>query len=148
MSCFNTLSLHTFSFSWTLFLLQHDLHPYITDTALTVSQSLYCFTAFICYGVENRFSRLWGTGISDAIFIVIPLADVPGVQFTTLGYGCSSNTPPTSEVQTPDIMSKSWELRPSSQQFTVQNHDQLHVLVSSAHKTTCCDMTCLVLKAT
>ena len=32
-------------------------------------------------------------------------------------------------------------------QFTVQNLDQLYVLVSSAHKTTCHDMTCTVLKA-
>ena len=33
-------------------------------------------------------------------------------------------------------------------QFTVQNLDQLYVLVSSALPTTCCDMTCTVLKAT
>ena len=33
-------------------------------------------------------------------------------------------------------------------QFIVQNLDQLYVLVSSAHKTTCSDMTCTVLKAT
>ena len=34
------------------------------------------------------------------------------------------------------------------QQFTVQNLDQLYVLVSSALPTTRCDMTCTVLKAT
>ena len=33
-------------------------------------------------------------------------------------------------------------------QFTVQNHDQLYVLVSSAHKTTHRDMTCTVLRVT
>ena len=33
------------------------------------------------------------------------------------------------------------------QQFTLQNLDQLYVLVSSGHKTTCRDMTCTVLKA-
>ena len=33
-------------------------------------------------------------------------------------------------------------------QFTVQNLDQLYVLVSSALPTTCCDMTCTVLKTT
>ena len=33
-------------------------------------------------------------------------------------------------------------------QFTVQKLDQLHVLVSSAHKTTSHYMTCIVLKAT
>ena len=33
-------------------------------------------------------------------------------------------------------------------QFTVQNPDQLYVLVSSALSTTCRDMTCTVLKAT
>ena len=41
------------------------------DTVLKVSQSLYCFATFICHGVENYFPRLWGTGISDAIFCVI-----------------------------------------------------------------------------
>ena len=47
------------------------------DTALKVSQSLYCFTIFICHGVENYFPRLWGTGISDAIlyFIVFLLSE-------------------------------------------------------------------------
>ena len=49
-------------------LLKHYLELYITDTALNVSQSLYCFTASIFHGVENYFPRLWGTGISDAIF--------------------------------------------------------------------------------
>ena len=43
----------------------------MTDTALKVSQSLYCFTTSISHGVENYFPRLWGTGISDAIFVVI-----------------------------------------------------------------------------
>ena len=46
-------------------LLKHYLD---TDTALKVSQSVYCFTTSISYGVENYFPRLWGTGISDAIF--------------------------------------------------------------------------------
>ena len=48
-------------------LLKHYLD---TDTARKVSQSVYCFTTFISHGVENCFPRLWGTGISDAIFIV------------------------------------------------------------------------------
>ena len=39
-----------------------------TDTALKVSQSVYCFTTSISHGVENYFPRLWGMGISDAIF--------------------------------------------------------------------------------
>ena len=66
MSCFNTYSLHAISFSQMLFsLLKHYLD---TDTALKVSQSVYCFTAFISHGVENYFPRLWGTGISDSIF--------------------------------------------------------------------------------
>ena len=46
-------------------LLKHYLD---TDTALKVSQSVYCFTTSISHGVENYFSRLWGMGISDAIF--------------------------------------------------------------------------------
>ena len=45
-------------------LLKHYLD---TDTALKVSQSVYCFTTSISDGVENYFPRLWGTGIS-AIF--------------------------------------------------------------------------------
>ena len=45
-------------------LLKHYLD---TDTALKVSQSVCCFTS-ISHGVENYFPRLWGTGISDAIF--------------------------------------------------------------------------------
>ena len=70
MSYFNTSSLHTFSFSWTLSsLLKHYLDLYITDTALKVSQSLYSFTTSISHGVEKYFPRLWGTGISDAIFL-------------------------------------------------------------------------------
>ena len=48
-------------------LLKHYLEIYITDTALKVSQSLYCFTTSISHGVENYFPRLWGTGISDVI---------------------------------------------------------------------------------
>ena len=46
-------------------LLKHYLD---TDTALKVSRSVYCFSASISHGVENYFPRLWGTGISDAIF--------------------------------------------------------------------------------
>ena len=42
---------------------------YISDTALKVFRSLYFFTPSICHSVVNYFPRLWGTGISDAIFI-------------------------------------------------------------------------------
>ena len=49
-------------------LLKHYLD---TDTALKVSQSVYRFTASISHGVENYFPRLWGTGISDAIFSLL-----------------------------------------------------------------------------
>ena len=48
-------------------LFKHYLELYITGTALKVSQSLYCFTTSISYGVENYFPILWGTGISDAV---------------------------------------------------------------------------------
>ena len=47
---------------------KHYLKLYITDTALKVSRSLYFLTTSIFHGVENYFPRLWGTGISDAIF--------------------------------------------------------------------------------
>ena len=49
-------------------LLKHHFDLNITDTALKVSRSLYYFTASISHGVENYFPRLWGTGISNAIF--------------------------------------------------------------------------------
>ena len=39
-------------------------------------------------------------------------------------------------------MWESWQLLNDGQQFTVQNVDQLYVLVSSAHKTTWRDITC------
>ena len=52
-------------------LLKHYLDLYISETALKVFQSLYCFTTSISHGVENYFSRLWGTGISDAIFFLL-----------------------------------------------------------------------------
>ena len=45
-------------------------HYVDTDTVLKVSQSVYCFNTSISHGVENYFPRLWGTGISDAIFSV------------------------------------------------------------------------------
>ena len=55
--------------SWMLFsLFKHYLELYITDTALKVSRSLYYFTTSISHVVDNYFPRLWGTGISDAIF--------------------------------------------------------------------------------
>ena len=47
--------------------LKQFLELYITDTALKVSQNLYCFTTSFSHGVENYFPRLWGMGISDAI---------------------------------------------------------------------------------
>ena len=37
-------------------------------TALKIFQSLYCYNTSISHGIENYFPRLWGTGISDAIF--------------------------------------------------------------------------------
>ena len=54
--------------------------------------------------------------------------------------------PPRSVVQTPYPMCESWLLLINGRQFTVQNLDQLYVPVSSAHKTTCPDMTYTVLK--
>ena len=45
---------------------RHHVDLYITDTAMKVSRSLYCFTTSISHGVEKYFPRL--LGISDAIF--------------------------------------------------------------------------------
>ena len=50
-------------------LLKHHFNLNITDTALKVS--LYCFTTSISHGVENYLLRLWGRGISDAIFYLL-----------------------------------------------------------------------------
>ena len=47
-------------------LLKHHWDLNITDTALKVSRSLYCFSTSVSHGVENYFPRLWGMGISDA----------------------------------------------------------------------------------
>ena len=49
--------------------LKHYLDLYISDTALKVFRSLYCFTTSICHCVENYFPRLWGTGLTNAIFV-------------------------------------------------------------------------------
>ena len=57
-------------------LLKHYLDLYISDTAQKVFRSLYCFTTSICHGVENYFPRLWGTGISNAIFLIIGLLNI------------------------------------------------------------------------
>ena len=43
----------------------------MSDAGLNVSWSLYCSTTSISHGVENCFPRLWGMGISDAIFFNI-----------------------------------------------------------------------------
>ena len=50
-------------------LLKHYLEVYVTDTALKVSRSLHFFITPVSHGVENYFPRLWGTGISDTIFL-------------------------------------------------------------------------------
>ena len=67
-------------------LLKHYLDLYITDTALKVSRSLYCFSISIFHGVENYFPRLWGMGISDAVFTPQPLRAV-GVLFSPMVSG-------------------------------------------------------------
>ena len=54
-------------------LLKHYL-----DTALKVSQSVFCFTTSISHSVENYFPKLWGTGISDAIFCQFMIELTPG----------------------------------------------------------------------
>ena len=45
-----------------------------TLTLLRKYRNLYCFITSISHGVENYFPRLWGMGISDAIF---NMCDVP-----------------------------------------------------------------------
>ena len=62
------LYIHFLSFRCYFLYLNIILELYITDTALKISRSLYFLTTSIFHGVENYFPRLWGTGISDAIF--------------------------------------------------------------------------------
>ena len=60
-------------------------------------------------------------------------------------------SPPTSEVwlgSQHGLKWESWKLLAFGRQFTVQNPDELYVLVSSTLPTMCRDMTCTVLKAT
>ena len=54
-------------------LLKHYLD---TDIAVKVSLSVYCFTTSISHGVENYFPRLWGMGISDAIFNALKIDEI------------------------------------------------------------------------
>ena len=49
-------------------LLKYFLDLYLTDTALKVSTSLYCFTTSICHSVENYVP---GCGVFFLIFVVI-----------------------------------------------------------------------------
>ena len=50
---------------------KHYLDLYITDSALKVSWSLYWYSTSVSHGVGKYFPWLWGTGISDAIFVLI-----------------------------------------------------------------------------
>ena len=54
------------------------------------------------------------------------------------------HSPATSRLS---LMWERWQLLTAGRQFTVQNLDQLYVLVSSALPTTRRDMTCTVLEA-
>ena len=72
------------------FLLYTLFGIYISDTALKVSQSLYCFTTSICHGFENYFPRLWGTGISDAIFCNVVITGQDAF-LATLSYKLKKN---------------------------------------------------------
>ena len=67
--------------------LKRYLELFITDTALKVSRSLYCFTTSISHSVENFFPRLWGTGISDAIFLFYQEEGAVSWEFIHLLYG-------------------------------------------------------------
>ena len=48
----------------------------MTQFAVKVSWSFYCFISSISHGVKNCFPRLWGTRISDAIFRMMTLLDL------------------------------------------------------------------------
>ena len=72
-------------------LLKHYLELYITETALKVSTSLYCFTTSIFHGVENYFPRLWGTGISDAIFYNVSILYSPNLAWISTAFTLTLN---------------------------------------------------------
>ena len=72
LSCFNTSSLHTFSFSRrSYFIYLNIVWTFIQVTLHSkVSRSLYHFTTSVSHGVENYFPRLWVMalmGVYDAI---------------------------------------------------------------------------------
>ena len=71
LSCFNSLCTLTFS------LLKHYLDLCITDTALIVFPSLYCFTTSVSHGVENYFPRLWVSFQITAMWRVSCQVSVP-----------------------------------------------------------------------
>ena len=60
-------------FGGTLFFLFTLFGPFFFNTALRVSQSFYYFTTSISLGAESYSPRLWGMGISDAIFYTLSL---------------------------------------------------------------------------
>ena len=76
-------------------LLKHYLELYVTDTAVKVSRSLYCFTTFISHGVKNYFPRLWGMGISNAIFSLT----IAGISLLSCIYVLGHNKIPLCEYQ-------------------------------------------------
>ena len=51
-------------------LLKHNLDLYISDIALKVSQSLYCFTTSTCHGVKT-VSPGCGVWVSLVLFVSI-----------------------------------------------------------------------------
>ena len=61
-------------------------HYLDTDTALKVSNSVYCFTTSISHSVENYFLRLCGTGISNAIFFAYIDIEVDQKTLTTFSF--------------------------------------------------------------
>ena len=66
-------------------LLKHHFDLNITDTALKVSRSVYCFTTSISHGVENYFPRLWVRASLMLFFIELSkVLEVANFRFLSL----------------------------------------------------------------
>ena len=81
--CRCTSSWYIFSLLTSYYPLKHYLDlTKLTLFSLNVSRSFYCFTYSISHGIDNYFPRLWGTGISSVIFLLLNC-------LVLIIYGCS-----------------------------------------------------------
>ena len=108
------------------------------------------------YDLDSLYQSFYSVLLICYVYLFMALVYISTFTFNTHFRGLrwhSGNTLayPTlrSVVQTLHLMWESWYLHTNScisWQFALWNLDQLYSLVSFSHKTTCCDMTYMVLK--